>query len=125
MIKFLRQLLPIQAASHKPQPRAVAPRFRPRLQSLDDRITPTLGFATQLPFTVGTTPYGVAVGDFNGDGRIDVVTANYNSGNVTVHGVKCLKSKAFFGPEGENGSVLDPFLAFDTRKTLENRHFTP
>ena len=44
---------------------------------------------------------------------------------VTVHGVKCLKSKAVFGPEGENGSVLDPFLAFDMRKTLENRYFTP
>lgn len=44
---------------------------------------------------------------------------------VTVHGVKRWKSKAVFRPESEIGSVLDPFSAFDTRKPLENRCFTP
>jgi hypothetical protein len=35
-------------------------------------------------FTVGTDPYGVAVGDFNGDGKPDIVTANVGSSNVSV-----------------------------------------
>ena len=36
------------------------------------------------PFGTGTNPYAVAVGDFNGDGRLDLVTPNYVGGNVTV-----------------------------------------
>ena len=36
------------------------------------------------PVTVGTHPYGVATGDFNGDGYPDVVVENYNSNTVTV-----------------------------------------
>jgi hypothetical protein len=34
--------------------------------------------------TAGTSPSGVALGDFNRDGRLDVVTANRGSGNVSV-----------------------------------------
>ena len=44
---------------------------------------------------------------------------------VTVHGVKRWKSKADFGPESENGLVLEPFSASYTRKPLDNRCFTP
>ncbi len=46
----------------------------------------TGGFTTApgSPFTVGTGPYFVAVGDFNGDGKPDLATANYGSNNVTV-----------------------------------------
>ncbi len=33
---------------------------------------------------VGGSPRGVAVGDFNGDGTMDIVTANQNSNNVSV-----------------------------------------
>jgi uncharacterized protein (TIGR03437 family) len=44
------------------------------------------GFAAApgSPFAVGTTPASVAVGDFNGDGKLDLVTANANSNNLTV-----------------------------------------
>ena len=44
------------------------------------------GFTAALgsPFTVGTNPYSVAVGDFNGDGFPDLATANQGSNNVTV-----------------------------------------
>jgi len=36
------------------------------------------------PVTVGTNPFSVTVGDFNGDGNPDLATANLASGNVTV-----------------------------------------
>ena len=31
-----------------------------------------------------SVPYPVAIGDVNGDGRPDLVTANYDSGDVSV-----------------------------------------
>src|SRR5208337_3373548 len=40
--------------------------------------------ATGSPYAAGTGPIGVAVGDFNGDGRLDLVTANQQGGNVSV-----------------------------------------
>jgi hypothetical protein len=40
--------------------------------------------AAGSPFAVGTGPESVAVGDFNGDGIQDLVTANFGSNNVTV-----------------------------------------
>jgi hypothetical protein len=43
-------------------------------------------FATAKTFTVlpGERPVSVAVGDFDGDGKHDLVTANYGSNNVSV-----------------------------------------
>jgi uncharacterized protein (TIGR03437 family) len=40
--------------------------------------------ATGSPFAVGTSPQGVAVGDFNGDGNSDLAVANLGSNTVTV-----------------------------------------
>ena len=42
------------------------------------------GFGTQTTFGAGSTPFSVAVGDFNGDGKRDLVTANITSNNVSV-----------------------------------------
>ena len=42
----------------------------------------TIGFGGYLG--VGSNPYDVAQGDFNGDGHADLVTANISSGNVSV-----------------------------------------
>ena len=35
-------------------------------------------------FRVGSRPYGLAVADLNGDGKPDIVTANYRDDNVSV-----------------------------------------
>src|SRR5208283_737119 len=36
------------------------------------------------PFPAGTQPYSVAVGDFNGDGKLDLAIANAGGNNVTI-----------------------------------------
>jgi len=56
-----------------------------------DNVTVLLGDGTgrftaapSSPFPAGSQPNSVAVGDFNGDGKLDLAIANYNSNNVTV-----------------------------------------
>jgi hypothetical protein len=41
-------------------------------------------FQAAQSITVGLTPFAVAAGDFDGDGGIDVVTANWHSNDVTI-----------------------------------------
>ena len=41
-------------------------------------------FAPQTTFAVGTDPYSVAAGDFNGDGKPDLAVANYGDSTVSV-----------------------------------------
>src|ERR1700683_4293496 len=36
------------------------------------------------PFPVGSLPQFVAMGDFNGDGKLDLATANYEADTITV-----------------------------------------
>lgn len=43
-----------------------------------------VSFAAPANFVVGTTPFGVVIGDLNGDGRPDVAAANNNSNSVSV-----------------------------------------
>ena len=44
--------------------------------------TPT--FTTNTDFTTGITPYSVSISDLNGDGKQDLVVANYSSTSVSV-----------------------------------------
>src|SRR6516225_8571984 len=41
-------------------------------------------FLTARTFPVGPNPISVAVGDFNGDGKVDLVTANFGDNTVSV-----------------------------------------
>jgi hypothetical protein len=41
--------------------------------------------AALSPFSTGQFPQAQAVGDFNGDGRMDVAVANYGSENITLY----------------------------------------
>ena len=47
-------------------------------------ISVEMAFGTPTNFSVGTSPVSVTVGDFNGDGKSDLATANLNSNNVSV-----------------------------------------
>ncbi|WP_322647924.1 FG-GAP-like repeat-containing protein [Nostoc sp. ChiVER01] len=44
----------------------------------------TANFQPATNFSVGTSPFSVAVGDFNGDGKLDLAAANRDSNNVSV-----------------------------------------
>lgn len=41
-------------------------------------------FQAKVDYIVGTNPYSIATGDFNKDGKLDLVTANSGSNNVSV-----------------------------------------
>jgi len=41
-------------------------------------------FAAKTDYAVGDSPISVALGDLNGDGTLDVATANYYSDTVSV-----------------------------------------
>ena len=50
-------------------------------------LLPGLGdgtFGASSSYPVGTRPMSMALGDFNGDGKLDVVTANAGSNNVSI-----------------------------------------
>jgi hypothetical protein len=69
-----------------PLSRAAA-RFRPRLDLLEDRtLLSGVSFSNPTSFSVGPNgePESVAVGDFNGDGKLDLVTPNAFSNSVSV-----------------------------------------
>ena len=44
----------------------------------------TVSFATKVDFGTGTQPSFIALGDINGDGKLDLATANSNSNTVSV-----------------------------------------
>ncbi len=70
------------SSSRRAPRRRPAPRV-PALEVLEDRSLPSL-FGPPTSFAVGLTPYSVAVGDFNGDGKPDLATANFGGGTVSV-----------------------------------------
>src|SRR3954471_6119085 len=43
-----------------------------------------LSFGPQTAFPAGTTPYSVGAGDFDRDGKLDLVVADYGAGVVSL-----------------------------------------
>src|SRR5688572_3356291 len=43
-----------------------------------------ISFPNALVFTVGTGPRSLSQADFNGDGKLDIVTANYSNSTISV-----------------------------------------
>ncbi len=99
-----------------PARKSATPAFRPRMERLDDRITPTaapfINFADQQAFAAGTAPVATAVGDLNGDGKPDIVTLSATSGavsvllNTTPAGATTL---TFAAPQAVDLGVAPPF----------------
>jgi hypothetical protein len=56
--------------------------FRPRLEALEDRCLPS--FSSPTSYAVGANPQAVVTADLNGDGRLDLVTANRSATGVSV-----------------------------------------
>ena len=83
--------------------------------------TSSLTFATPVDFTVGSGPYSVAIGDIDGDGKLDLAAANYGATGVSGTGatVSVLRSTSTngaigFAPKveyGVGGGVNDVKLA--------------
>lgn len=46
--------------------------------------TSAVSFAAPTSYPVGTNPAAIVVGDFNGDGKIDIAVANTGSGDVSI-----------------------------------------
>jgi hypothetical protein len=80
LISWYRKLFrqPVNAQGR----RARRPRFRPHLDALESRDLPSFFAPTNL--AVGSNPHGEAVGDFNGDGRADLVVVNQGSNTVSI-----------------------------------------
>jgi gliding motility-associated-like protein len=51
---------------------------------LNTSTSGSIAFATQANFTTGTTPFSVAIGDLDGDGKPDLAVANSGSNTVSV-----------------------------------------
>ncbi len=43
-----------------------------------------LSFTTKVDFAAGTTPTSIAIGDLDGDGKPDLLSANFSSNNISV-----------------------------------------
>ncbi|KAA9325709.1 hypothetical protein F0P94_17400, partial [Adhaeribacter soli] len=71
----------------------------------------TVSFAAKTDFTTGIAPHSVAIGDIDGDGKPDLVTANYSSNSVSVlrntgsNGTVSFATKADFTTGGAPTSV--------------------
>jgi hypothetical protein len=75
---------------------------RLRLEPLESRALPSFSPVATYP-TAAHESVAVAVGDFNGDGTPDILTAPGGAGGARV--------KAF---DGATGSLLNDFAAYDT-----------
>jgi hypothetical protein len=73
----------VHAPQDAPAARKRGTRSQLRAELLENRLAPALNFAPALTFSAGQFPYAVISADFNGDGKLDLATANSNSNDVS------------------------------------------
>ena len=73
-----------RAGQHKHRRRALhrAPTHRLHLEVLEDRCVPA--FLAPIDYATGASSNAVVTADFNGDGHLDLATANHGSNDVSV-----------------------------------------
>lgn len=47
--------------------------------------TGTINFADKIDFSTGNTPYSVAIGDLNNDGKPDLAVSNFQDNSITIY----------------------------------------
>jgi Calx-beta domain-containing protein/VCBS repeat protein len=76
-------LAPGESQRHHPRRGCLrAATRRLNVEVLEDRALPSLNYAGSFP--VGNLPQAVVTADFNNDGHLDLATANYYDGDVSV-----------------------------------------
>jgi len=82
---------------------------------------PPLGFASEKNYAAGKAPGAVAVGDFDGDTKLDLAVANSGSANVSIllgKGDGTFQPSKNFGVGQEPSSIAPGDLNSDTRLDL-------
>jgi hypothetical protein len=72
-----------------------------------------LGFASKVDFTTGSTPFSVSIGDFNGDGKPDLATANSgsasNNASILLNTTATRATTPTFAPKVDFKTGSTPF----------------
>ena len=64
---------------------------------------------SQAQFPTGATPYSVVVGDFNGDGRLDLAVANADSANGNTVSILLGRVDLTFAPKVDYATGAAPY----------------
>lgn len=80
--RSMKQLSPSLHRDQRVKRNVRSPACRLDVEELEGRIL--LSFTGPLNFNTGHSPQAIAMGDFNRDGKLDLVTANRFSDNVSV-----------------------------------------
>ena len=89
---------------------------RPRFEALEDRRV--LSFTPAVSFPVGASPLTVVTVDFNGDGHLDLATADPVADIETSGTVSVLLGN---GVGGFGAAIVSPLGACDGRQRLRCR----
>src|SRR5439155_1545110 len=89
--------------------------------------TTQLSFSTYNDYPVGGSPYSVAVGDFNGDGKQDLAVAKVLSNNVSVllvNGTGRFRASLRYPAGGSPSSVAVGDFNGDGKQNLDVANFS-